>query len=617
MSSSAADAPLQHRGTRSEVFAFALYDWANSAWSTILITVVVFYLTTVVAPNDWGPWFYGNGVGVSMFIAALLSPVLGALADARATKRYWLAITALGGAGAAVVMGLVPTQPAWIAITLFFLANLGFELSYGICNGFLPEISNEKTVNRVSAWAFGAGYVGGGLALALALVVLMKGSWFGLPDGNYLTCDYNAVNQGTFAVDVTPGNFDVKLLFGDPAAPLPEIEYQVADNPPQVVSAERGEVVERAERVTVAGDRLAVALQAIGAADNEVKLVALEVVGRDVDFAARFDFGTRGSPVESGYIPVDRRDAFAPRNLQAEKKLNPEDFQLESLAGRYASAGESAAPGQRQAWLGFGWQSGKISDHDAVNPLRMRIGLLIGGVWWGLFSIPTVLILRDKVQPRAERQSLLASAQGAFGQVYQTLRHVRLYPTLALFLLGFLFFNDGMQTVISQASVFAQRELKMTTVDLVPLILVIQFVSLPGALFVGWLSDRIGQKVTLLLTLAIWIGLIFSAFFVTTKAQFWVMGLVLAMVMGGAQSVSRAIMGTMTPATRAAEFMGFFNFSGKATSVFGPMLFANTLRITGSAHWAILSLLVFFVVGTLLVLPVNVARGQREAFSEA
>ncbi|MBL9122211.1 MAG: MFS transporter [Planctomycetaceae bacterium] len=580
-----------HRGTRREVFAWAMYDWANSAWSTILITVVVFYLTTVVTPSDWGPWFYGNGVGISMFVAALLSPVLGALADARAAKRHWLAITALGGAAAATLMGVLPPNPAWIALTLFFIANLGFELSYGICNGFLPEISDDTTVNRVSAWGFGAGYVGGGLALALALVVMLQGDRFGLPGGDFLTCDFNQSADAQFVVDVPAGAYSVELWRGDTVHTNLRDELRLNGTTSTATTTDGGRV---STEVTLHDGQLMLRLIPNGRTAQDVPSVVpiqgMKILGDGTSFAAQFDFGTRGSPVNDGYTQVTPETQYGPHEVKM---------------------------GDELVELNFGWKDGDVTAVDAVNPLRMRIALVIGGLWWGLFSLPAVLFLRDKVQPRAAHQSVFEAARGAFAQVGQTLKHVRHYRTLALFLLGFLLFNDGMQTVISQASVFAKEELKMTTVDLIPLILMIQFVSLPGALFVGWLSDKIGQKTTLLATLAVWIGLVFSAFFVTTKGQFWVMGFVLALVMGGAQSVSRAIMGRMTPETRAAEFMGFFNFSGKATSILGPVLFANTLKATGSAHWAILSLLVFFVLGTLLVLPVNVERGQREALAEA
>ena len=182
---------------------------------------------------------------------------------------------------------------------------------------------------------------------------------------------------------------------------------------------------------------------------------------------------------------------------------------------------------------------------------------------------------------------------------------------LALFLLAFLLYNDGIQTVISQASVFAQQVLKMETGELVQVVLMIQFLALPGAIVIGWTADRLGQKPALLACLAVWIGLLVAAYFVQTKAQFWCLGAVLALVMGGSQSVSRAMMGLMTPEAHTAEFFGFFNFSGKATSMFGPILFAEVLAQTGSPHRAILSLLAFFVAGSALAARVDVGQGQR------
>jgi MFS transporter, UMF1 family len=420
-----------------EEIAWSMYDWACSAWSTIQITIVVYYLTAVVFPRDGtfftGATIYGYGIGLSMMLAALSAPVVGALADARANKRTWLTAATIMGAGCGTLMGLVPTSSSALIGILFFLTCFGFELSWGIYNGFLPEIADERTMNRVSAWGFGLGYIGGGIALALAIVVLQMGHRWGLPD-----------------------------------------------------------------------------------------------------------------PAED------------------------------------------------------------VSVH-------LRIGIVIMGLWWGLFSLPTLLILRDKSQPKTAPLPPLRQTRAAFQQVFSTLRSVRRYGPLALFLLGFLFYNDGMQTVITQASVFAERELNMEASELALLVLMVQFISLPGALFVGKLSDWIGAKQTLHLNLAVWVGLLVAAFFVTTKGQFWLMAAVLALVMGGAQSVSRAIMGLMTPASRSAEFMGFFNLSGRAVSTVGPMLFATMLHWTGSAHYAIISLLTFFIIGWSIVSFVDLDKGKRQA----
>jgi MFS transporter, UMF1 family len=419
--------PLHTR--HGEVLAWALYDWANSAYSTISITFLVAYLEQIVLPGKWGKVVWAWGIAVSMLVAAVLSPIVGAMADARRNKRSWLAATALGGAAAAVIMAALPPTCACAIVALFVLAALGFELSLAFYNGFLPEIADEESMNRVSAWGFALGYLGGALALVAAIGLKMIGPHIGLPE----------------------------------------------------------------------------------AAD------------------------------------------------------------------------------------------------------QVRAGLAVMGLWWGLFTLPTLWVLRDRGERPTDRVSTRRLVATAVGEVGKTLRSVRRYQMLALFLLGFLLYNDGIETVLSQASTFAINELDFGMDELVYLILLIQFAALPGAMLVGWLADRFGQKPILMGCLAVWVGLVTTAFFVTTKPQFWVLGGVLALVMGGTQSVSRAVMGRMTPAARTAEFFGFFNLSGKATSFGGTFLFGAIIFVCNSARWAILSLIVFFVAGWAVTAYVNIERGRREA----
>jgi UMF1 family MFS transporter len=250
---------------------------------------------------------------------------------------------------------------------------------------------------------------------------------------------------------------------------------------------------------------------------------------------------------------------------------------------------------------------------DDRTSLLPRLGLLIMGLWWGIFSLPAIVWLRDRRPALGHRLPVREATRKASREVLFTIRNIRAYRVLAIFLVGFLLYNDGVQTIIIQASVFAQIVLSMKTDELIPVILMIQFVSVPGAWFVGWLGDKVGEKPTLVGCLVTWIGLLIYAFFVSTKAEFWYMAVVAALIMGGTQSVSRAIMGSMTPRSRAGEFFGFFNLSGKAASFMGPPLFSTVLAATGSAHWAIVSLLVFFIGGLLLVCFVNVEQGRQEA----
>jgi UMF1 family MFS transporter len=413
---------------RRSVFAFALYDWANSAYSTLSITVLVTYLQKFILPGKAGEIAWGWGLGGTMFLAALASPIVGAMADVNASKRRWLATTTFVGSLAACLMCWVSPDRPWLFVALFLTTSLAFELAQGFYNAFLPEIADDEQMGRVSAWGYGAGYVGGGIALALAAVWLSR-------------------------------------------------------------------------------------------------------------------------PTESSAQIVER--------LQ---------------------------------WC-----------------------LLLMGLWWGGFGLLALVGLKERAPQHAERTSLIVAARQATAQVRGTLTHLRQYRMLALFLLGFLFFNDGVQTVISQASVFGTKVLEMQTGELAQIVLMIQFVALPGSLAVGWLADRIGQKPTLLGCLAVWTALLIAAFFVTTKPQFLAMAFVAALVLGGTQSVSRTIMGLMTPAERAAEFFGFFNLSGRATSMFGPVFFSTILAATGRAHLALLSLLIFFVIGTLFVLPLDLAVGRKQA----
>lgn len=424
------------KATRRELWAWACYDWANSAYSTLCITILWAYITRIVFadangdPTDTGTLVWSFGIGVSMFISAIISPVLGAMADAHANKRGWLAVTAFGGATASVLLGLLPPVN-FVVVALFLTAQILFELAFTFYNGFLPEIAEENQLNRLSSWGFVAGYIGGGLALLLAMSVFKVGPAVGLE--------------------------------------------------------------------------------------------------------------------------------------------SPE--------------------------------------------LKLRAGLVIMGAWWGVFTLPTILVLRDRRIAAKSGLSLVRAAREASGEVWLTLRNIRKFRTLSIFLAGYLLYNEAINTVLSQSSEFAGREVGMNAEELTQVVLLIQFAAFPGALLIGWLADRWGQKPALMLCLAGWAGLLIAASFVTTKPQFWCLAGILALIMGGTQSVSRSIMGYMTPEAHTAEFMGFFSLSQKATSMVGPFIFGTVLVKTGSAHLAILSLLGFVIVGWAIVSRINVQAGRAEAMS--
>lgn len=603
--------PAGRRGTRLEVFAWAMYDWANSAYSTLLITIVMSYITRVVLPGDNGAVAYAWVIAGSMLVAAVLSPILGAMADARAAKRKWLAATAICGSVGSVLMAAVPYTYPWVVVAVFFLVCLCFETSLGFYNGFLPEIADEKTMNRVSAWGYALGYVGGGLALVVAIVVVQYGGRLGLPDGDALTGDFHYLTEGQFDVELPEGTYAVTLTLGDALYDHDEIEILIQGNPRERVDVAAGEFIERTyDGIAVDGEPLSVRLVDRGGENPYCVINGLKIVNEsDNQTVLAFDFGTAGSVAMKGYIWLDQNHRWQSYRRQGNALVDEVGFAEKITVEETVDADVEKMPER----IRCGWSEGTIHSRDAVLPLRLRIGVALMGLWWGVFTIPTIWVLRDRVRPTIEMPSVAKAAAGAVRKVGQTLSNVRHYRMLAFFLIGFLFFNDGIQTVISQAPLFADKELDFGTDKVIMLVLLVQFLALPGAMIVGWLADHLGQKPTLLLCIGVWIGLLIAAWFVTTHNQFWALAVVLSMVMGGTQSVSRAVMGMMTPTAHTAEFFGFFNLSGKATSWLGNFLFGFVMLQTGSARLAILALIVFFIIGGVFVTLVNVTRGREQA----
>lgn len=641
-------APQSVRPVRkSEIFAWTLYDWSNSSYSTLMITIVVVYLTTVVMPGKAGALMYGWGIGVTMFVAALFSPVIGAIADSRANKSSWFRWTTIPGSLAAAALGLASPDHAWLFCGLFLISNIGYELSWGIYNAFLPEIADQTTMNRVSSFGFAMGYIGGGLALAVAIMILLFGDKLGLPAAGDLERDYVRGKQIDFAVELPPGQYQVKVTLGDILGPHDALDVSLQGDKVATIATKQREFVVREFPVEIgppiagdAGPKLTAAkidparllLVQVASADpaQPAILNGVEISGASLAAPLVFDFGSPASPAAEGSYwvteEIDQDDAPGDRwglkdeawLLKHHKKLKAE---LEADAKEPSKTGVATALAgalTQPTHLGLdplGVATGEhdLGGRDSVIIPRLQVCLILMGVWWTVFSLPALFLLRDRSQPSVAPAPLGKTAVQAFEQVGRTLRSVRKYKMLFLFMIAFLIYNDGVQTIITQASIFAQEVLHIGAGDLVMVVLMIQFVSMPGALFMGWLANKLGEKPTLLLCIGIYIAWLFASFFITTVAQFWVMGAALALVMGGIQSVSRAIMGQMTPPSRSGEFFGFFNLSGKATSFAGPIVFSSILAWSGKPHLAIFSLLPFFLVGGGLAWWIDMQAGRRQA----
>jgi UMF1 family MFS transporter len=437
------------RSTRRERAGWYAYDWANSAFQSTVITVFLGpFLTTVakqaagcapdadtcdgnvhplgitVAPGS----YYAYLVSLSVFLTVFALPVMGAIADRSAHKKRLLAAAAFTGAGATMAMAFVTGDRYLLGGALFLVANIAFGAAIVVYNSFLPQLAGPDDRDRISSRGWALGYLGGGLLLAINLVVVQS-----------------------FAVE---------------------------------------------------GD-----------------------AGRTLDLA--------------------------------------------------------------------------------------RWSIVSAGVWWAVFTLVPLWWLTDRpggqaVDPSTRGNVLL----DGFRQLRHTVRGMRAYPLTLFFLLAFLVYNDGIQTVITLASQYGTEELKLGQSTLIVTILLVQFLAFGGALLLGALAARIGARRTILVSLVLWTLVILAAFRlpVGEAAPFMVLGASIGLVLGGSQALSRSLFSQLIPAGKEGEYYGFYEISDKGTSWLGPLAFGLIFQLTGSYRVGLVSLLVFFVVGGVLLALVPVRR---------
>ena len=251
--------------------------------------------------------------------------------------------------------------------------------------------------------------------------------------------------------------------------------------------------------------------------------------------------------------------------------------------------------------------------------LAVRISLLSAGLWWGGFALITFARLKSRTAEKTlpPGKSYLTVGFGELGRTFREL--ARLRSTLR-YLIGYLFFNDGIQTVISMASVFLSQELfiaKQIPTDqsfLLGIFLLVQFVAIFGALIFERLAYAIGTKNAVLISLVIWSGIVIYGYgFLQTTRDAWAMAAVIGIVMGGSQALSRSLFSRMIPEGREASFFGLYEVSERGTSWLGPLIFGIVVAGTNSYRHALLSLIGLFVIGTIILYLTDTDRAIHEA----
>lgn len=289
-----------------------------------------------------------------------------------------------------------------------------------------------------------------------------------------------------------------------------------------------------------------------------------------------------------------------------------------------------AAPGERDAVSSRGWAVGYLGGglllalnlaavlyQDALGMDTAEVArwsIVSAGVWWAVFTLVSIRRLRDR-PPAPATVSGGSVLTAGFRQLAATLRQLRGRPSTLLFLVAFLIYNDGIQTVITLASVYGVDELRLPDTVLVPTILMVQFLAFVGALLLGAAARRVGARTTVLASLVVWTALLVAAYQLPAQRvlPFVALAAGIGLVLGGSQALSRSLYSHLIPSGQEAQYFALYEVSDRGTSWLGPLLFGLTYQIAASYRLAILSLVIFFVVGFVLLAAVPLRRAIAQA----
>jgi len=499
---------------RREIFGWAMYDWANSAFSTTVATVFlaryvaalartaaeangsesVSLLGIPVAPGAVIPF----AISLSVVLQAGFLPILGAIADYSHRRKQMLQLFATIGSIATMAMFFVQGDLWWLGALLFVVANLAFGAALVFYNAYLPDIASEEERDRVSSYGFSMGYLGGFILLALNLVLFLFGEKIGVSEG--LSTRINMASAGVWWLGFS----------------------------------------------TVTWRRL--------------------------------------------------KSRHSARTM-------PEGENLLSIAFKQLSETMEAPP--------------KLIATLLLSPLTIFI--------WAPLIAPSVVNYMT-VQQLPTELALLPLLIPMFGPIIMLViflrRKARTMPETSKYLTAYLIYNDGIQTVIAVAATFAAEPILLGGLGLsqdiqIAVILLVQFVAFGGALLWGKLAKWVGAKQAIIVSLVIWAGVVTYAYGglkgESATAEFFVLAVFIAIVLGGSQAISRSLFAQMIPKNKEAEFFSIYEISERGTSWLGTLVFGLAVTIYGNYRIAILSLIAFFVVGLILLPFVNTRKAIEDA----
>lgn len=421
---------MNHKAVRG----WLMYDWANSAFATTILAAImpIYYVSVagIYLSEETAAYYWGFTQSIATLSVALLSPIMGAIADYTGSKMKFLSFFAVLGALASAAMAFTGEGDWLLTSILVIVGTIGFSTGNTFYDGLLVDIAPPEKRDAISMRGYAYGYLGGGLLLTLNIAMIEGWKMFGFPDKTIAT--------------------------------------------------------------------------------------------------------------QTAFFTV--------------------------------------------------------------------------GLWWLLFAIPVMRHVKDKAVQRSA-SGLGDNFKNGFVRIKHTIKTLKRYPELLKYMVSYWFYNDGINTVIVMATVYG-KGIGIGTLHLIIALLITQFIAYPSTLLFIRLASGFGVKKSLYGSLSLYVLIVILGYFMTNAAHFYALAVMVGLVQGGSQAISRSIYANLVPPSRTAEFFGFLSLSSKFSSAAGPFIFSITGTLTGSIRLAILSLIGFFVIGMIMLIFVNLEKGRVQALAE-
>lgn len=576
------------------VFGWTMYDWANSAFATTVMAgfFPVFFKSYWSAGADvnQSTALLGLANSIASLVVALLAPILGAIADQSTGKKRFLIFFAYLGVLMTGCLFMVKFGQWLLALILYVLGTVGFSGANIFYDSLLPDVADEKKIDFVSAKGFALGYLGGGLLFLINVLWVLQPNLFG------------------FRTEIT-ADIAGQLQKGAPVVRLAED-----------ISLPDSDAKERYKAVIISNFSLPIlSLTPIeGSMSNDVWIEVQLPSGLNTKLLDKsVGFGT----YKKGEIEQFSSDLRQIKISNLTRKISEAaevEFTIENPI-TFRSFVDGMLTDVKGLENHFGTSRIKT---DLLPPalefLAIRVSFLSVALWWAIFTIPLIMYVRERKRHTSEPKPVNYIKSG-FGQLYHTFKKIRHLKVIFLFLAAYWLYIDGVDTIIRMAVDYGMS-IGFPSDALIVALLITQFVGFPSALLFGKLGEKWDVKKSIYIAIIVYLFVTAWGAMMTKAIEFYVLAIIIGLVQGGIQALSRSYYSRLIPKDQAAEFYGFYNMLGKFAAIFGPVLIGTVglivRRIGYSANFAsrmgIASVAILFIAGGILLYFVDEEKGRQE-----